>query len=372
MSGKSVKQKFQAGVSSKSVKQECQERVSSKECLAKSVQQRVKQECPVKSVQQECQECPAKVSSKSVKKERQERVSRKSAQQECPARLPSKSVLWWVWCGVWCLGWLCVGWWVGVLCCVMWCLVCGAVGCFLWSCSGVLCVGRGGLLCWLVCWIVVSLNANARATLIENKEQTMCAKIVLVHSGSWVLSVFFCGCWRPIREAGRTWAVGTPSSSTVLGLAEEWRSALAFAENRSTYCSDWLVDQQHWCWWCGCDVGKQITYHHLSSGPGGCGGLFSSSLCGRFGGGETYRWWCGQGSSSCEMGRCGPLVEVSGGLPCLDLLVTWGHISAARHKSKHPALTDLACRTNEELSRWAKARHRNKEKTQFFQQTDTS
>ena len=83
----------------------------------------------------------------------------------------------------------CVVWWVGVL-------VCGVVGCFVWSCCGVLCgvlcVGCGGLLCWVV-WIVVSLNANARTTLIEKKEQTMYAKIVLLHSGLWVLSVFFWG-----------------------------------------------------------------------------------------------------------------------------------------------------------------------------------
>ena len=116
-------------------------------------------------------------------------MSRKSAQRECPAQARVSSGGCGVVCGV--LGG-CVGFWVGVLPCVVLCgvLVCVVVGCFVWSCCGVLRVGCGGLLCWVVCWIVVSLNANAWTTLIEKEEQTMYAKIVLLHSGSWVLSGF--------------------------------------------------------------------------------------------------------------------------------------------------------------------------------------
>ena len=53
-----------------------------------------------------------------------------------------------------------------------------------------LCVGRGGLLCWVVCWTMASLNANAWTILIEKKKHTMYAKIVPLHWGSWVLSGF--------------------------------------------------------------------------------------------------------------------------------------------------------------------------------------
>ena len=156
-------------------------------------------------------------------------MSSKSVQQKCQARVSLGG------CGVACgvLGGCVLGgvvsWyvvWLGVLCglvvvyCVAFCgvLVCGVVGCFVWSCCGVLCgvlcVGCGGLLCRVVCWIVVSLNANAWATLIKKKEQTIYAKIVLLHSGLWVLSCFQGGLLKS-SEAAATAARRAPNEAEV-------------------------------------------------------------------------------------------------------------------------------------------------------------
>ena len=159
--------------------EECQARVSTKSVLSRVSSKSVKPDFPARFTQQECQE---RASSKSVQQECQARVSRKSVKKEFPIGMSSKNLMSWavvlggglvcclVWCCVvsWCVVWLGVLRGLVAVCCVV-CCVLGVVGC---------CVG------W--CWIAVSLNANAWTTLIEKKEQAMYAKIVLLHSGSWV------------------------------------------------------------------------------------------------------------------------------------------------------------------------------------------